>query len=168
MSRCKQLVQLMQVLGAKKITFFLFIKSFVKLIDKKKQRKIINSLHYKALRVSLGDHRNNISKKNLNDIFGRATPVQWMAYSNAKMAISLHNLEDGPPLSETLRHAAYRNNRLPGQAIYMDSSRLRIGKNSLVNRLNCMRQVKFQWTNGINQHALRQNLKKTFYLVNNQ
>jgi len=133
-----------------------------------KQWKIINSLHYKALRVSLGDFRNKISKKNLNDIFGRATPVQWMAYSNAKMAISLHNFEDGPPLSEILRHAAYRNDRLPGQAIYMDSSRLRIGKNSLVNRLNCMRQVKFQWTNGINQHALRQNLKKTFYLVNNQ
>jgi len=37
---------------------------------------------------------------------------------SAKMAISLLNYDNGPPLSEHPRNAAYQNDRLPGQAIY--------------------------------------------------
>jgi len=53
--------------------------------------------------------------------------------------------------------------RLHGRAVFMDSSRLKIGKNAFPNRLKCMKSIKFGWTDGIGDHALRQNLKKTFY-----
>jgi len=44
----------------------------------------------------------------------------------------------------------------------MDGSKLRIGKNSLYNRLNSVQNIAFQWTNGINPDKLRIELKKTF------
>jgi len=128
-----------------------------------KHWKSLNSLHYKALRSSVGDFRNKIARATLNQMFKRATPVQWMCYSNAKLAITLYNTQNGPEMSAKLRNASYINDRTSGRAIFMDSSRLRIGKNSLCNRLNCMRSIKFDWTNGITDHALRTNLKKTFY-----
>jgi len=70
--------------------------------------------------------------------------------------------DDGPPISQKLKHAAYINDRLPGIASMMDSSRLKIGKHSLPNRLRCLRKVKFKWTDGINKNNLRINFKKTF------
>jgi len=77
------------------------------------------------------------------------TEMQWMNYSCAKMAITLMNLdEEAPQMSLRLKHAAYRNDRLPGVASMMDSSRLKIGKHSLPNRLLCLRRVKSKWTDG--------------------
>jgi len=128
-----------------------------------RQWKLINSLHYKALRTVIGDFRNQTSRNVLNRILKRATPSQWMLYSNAKIAISLFTDENGPPLSHKIRNNAYLNNRKPGLATFMDSSRLKIGRNSLQNRLKMMTSVKFKWTTGINKHALRVALKTTFF-----
>jgi len=44
----------------------------------------------------------------------------------------------------------------------MDNSKLKIGKQSLVNRLSCLKAISFEWTNGIDKHRLRTELKKTF------
>jgi len=71
-------------------------------------------------------------------------------------------LVDGPLISFKLRNNGYENDRNPGVATISDTSRLRIGRQSLINRLQCLQRVKFKWTNGINKHALRMNLKKTF------
>jgi len=85
-----------------------------------------------------------------------------MKYSNAKLAINLFNLEEGPSLFTKLKNQAYINDRTSGQATFTDVSRLRIGKNSFPNILQSMREVKFDWTHGINNHALRVKLKSTF------
>jgi len=53
---------------------------------------------------------------------------------------------------------------MPGIRYFQDYSRLKIGRNSLVNRLPMLRRVKFPWLNGINNHTLRQNLKKLFFV----
>jgi len=84
-----------------------------------------------------------------NQIFKRATPVQRKAYSNAKLAILLHNCVNGLPLLTQRRNSAVKNDRLPEHVIYMESSRLRIGKNSFLNRQRCMHFVKFKWSKGI-------------------
>jgi len=60
----------------------------------------------------------------LDNIFGIATPAKWMCYSNAKLAITLFSLTYGLPLSSKLRNSAYINDRIPGRAIFMDTSRL--------------------------------------------
>jgi len=68
----------------------------------------------------------------------------------------------GPSLSAELRRAAYVNERKPGIATFRDTSRQRISRHSFNNRLNSMRNVKFEWTNGIKKNTLRIELKKTF------
>jgi len=127
-----------------------------------KHWKKLNSLHYRALRTAARDFFFKFDKESLNKMFGRATPLQWMQYANAKMAITLYNLSTGPPLSSKLKENAYINDRRPGQATIIDRSRLKIGKQSLVNRLNCLKKITFCWTSGISKDALRINLKKTF------
>jgi len=54
--------------------------------------KLLNSLHYRVMRIVLGDFSNKISKKEIDKQCGRATPHQWSNYVNAKMAITLTNL----------------------------------------------------------------------------
>jgi len=82
-------------------------------------------------------------------------------------AINLFNDVNGPPMSTLLRTMAYINDRNPGKAIFMDTSRLRIGRYCLANRLSFMREIKFDWTQGIEENRLRVNLKKTFIINNN-
>jgi len=125
--------------------------------------RILNSIHYRALRTAVKDHWRLLPKKELNNIFQRATPSQWMKYSCCKLAIRLYNLGDsGPPMSTLLKNSAYINDRQPERAYFRDSSRIKIGRHSFVNRLNAIRDVKFGWTQGINPNKLRIELKKTF------
>jgi len=118
--------------------------------------------HYKALRSSIGDFRNKIPKEVVSGIFNRANPLQWMNYSNAKLAISLVLMGSGPPMSQKIKNSLYENDRNPGVASVWDTSKLRIGRHSLVNRLRCLKAVKCKWMNGINEHALRIGLKQMF------
>jgi len=128
---------------------------------------MLNSLHYCALRTGVRDHYYNWTKNDLNSFFCRATPLQWMKYSCSKLAINLFNDADGPPMSTPLRSKAYINDRNPGKAIFIDSSQSRIGRHCLANRLSFMRDIKFDWTQGIEDNSLRVNLKKTFIINNN-
>jgi len=125
--------------------------------------KILNSLHYRALRTAVRDFAFKWSKEDLNAYFKRATPLKWMKYSCCKMAINLYNLgNDGPPLTSKLKASAYINDRQPQRAYFMDTSRLRIGKHSLPNRMNSMCSISFNWIGGIDKNKLRIELKKTF------
>jgi len=79
-----------------------------------------------------------------------------MKYSRCKIAITLYSLKQtGPLMSLQLKKAAYTNGRKPGDASFMDGSKLRIGKSSLYSRLNSVHNIAFQWTNGINLDKLR-------------
>jgi len=128
------------------------------------QWRTLDSLHYRALRVCAKDYYNRISKVEINKMFDRATPHEWMRYTNSNIAINLYLLgEHGPPLSQKLIMQAYINDRNPGVAIVMDTSRLRIGKHAFTNRLQCLKNVRFDWTRGITKDKLRIALKHTFF-----
>jgi len=125
--------------------------------------KTLNSLHYRVLRSSVRDFTYKWSKDDLNNYFKRATPLKWMRYTCSKMAMKLYLLgQAGPPMSTKLRASAYINDRQPHKVHFMDTSRLKIGKQSLTNRLSSMKTIKFDWANGIDKHKLRIELKKTF------
>jgi len=169
-SKLKFLQQLMDLEGMKKILtthFFgmIYYSSQIWLneLTTIKQLRLINSLHYKALRISIGDYRKRVSKDDLSKMLNRATPFQWMNYSNAKLAISMCLQGNGPPIVQRIKNTAYENDRNPGVMTVSDTSRLKIGRHSLVNRLQCLRRVKFKWTTGISDHALRIGLKQTFF-----
>jgi len=77
--------------------------------------KLLNSIHYRAMRVVIGDFYNQIWRSNVDTIGQRSTPYQWMLYCNTKMAITLTNLgTSGPRLSDKLCKRCYVNDRMPG------------------------------------------------------
>jgi len=55
--------------------------------------RIINSVHYRAVRLAIGDIRNKLPRLSVDRVSKRLSPHQWMLYSNAKMPINLINLE---------------------------------------------------------------------------
>jgi len=125
--------------------------------------KLLNSLHFRAMRIVLGDFRNKLSRNEVTNQCKRATPSQWSNYCNAKMAITLTNLgKMGPRISDQLTTKCYINDRRPGRGTFPDTSRLKIGRNAFTNRLEMMKKINFDWTMGINPHQLRQKLKSVF------
>jgi len=97
------------------------------------------------MRIVIRDMYNQISRKDIDKIGKQSTPHQWMLYCNSKKAIALTNLSaNGPRLSDKLVKHCYVNDRIPGVGTFQDYSRLKIGRNSLVNRLPMLRKVNFQ------------------------
>lgn len=88
-----------------------------------------------------------------------------MKYMCTKTAIQLTLLGDsGPPLSRKLCQNLYRHDRT-GKISFMDTSRLKIGKNSLQNRLKSVQEFQVDWLNGISSDRLRIELKKLFIKI---
>jgi len=131
-------------------------------ITTSKSWQLLNVLHYKGIRTVCRDYRRAKSRVQLDEVLKRAKPKQWMKYSNCKMAIKLLQLgQAGPPMSRALQQNLYHNDRT-GKSIVMDTSRLRIGRASLKNRLTCMRELQFNWMN-ISEDTLRIRLKEAFF-----
>jgi len=126
--------------------------------------KMLESVHYKALRTSINDHRGLWSKEDLDSALNRAKPKAWMQYCSAKMAIQLMNLQGrGPPISTKLINQQYVNDRMPNRTKIYDASMKKVGKHSFRNRLGFFHKVNFDWRQGLSKDLLRINLKKTFF-----
>jgi len=124
--------------------------------------KLLNLLHYKALRIVCADFRRLKSRNELDLTVRRARPHEWMKFINTKTAIQLVLLgNNGPPLSVKLSQNLYRNDRT-GLISFMDTSRLKVGRNSLPNRLQCVKEFKYDWLGGISKDILRTKLKSIF------
>jgi len=67
-------------------------------------------------------------------------------------------------MAEKLRERAYVNDRSPGRATFIDRSKLKIGRQSLLSRLDFFREIKFDWCGqeDMSKDKLRIELKKTF------
>jgi len=86
-----------------------WLTSFTKSIN----WKLLNSIHYRAMRIVIGDIFNQISRKDINKIGKRSTPHQRMLYWKSKMAITLTNLSaNGPRLSDKLVKCCYVNDQV--------------------------------------------------------
>jgi len=135
-------------------------------ISPSKTWRTLNVLHYKALRTVCADFRKEKSRSELDSTVKRARPHEWMKFINLKTAIQLVLLkEKGPPITEKLTSSIYRNDR-SGMITFMDSSRLKIGKNSIQNRLKSACEFREDWLKGISKDALRIALKKHFIKSN--
>jgi len=127
------------------------------------QWRKLNSIHYRVQRICLRDFRNKLSRSEVTSRVKRATPLQWMKYSNCKQAIGLLlQREKSTRLGLKLQSQAYINDRCPGKATLIDNSKLKIGRQSFPNRLRSMREIEFDWATGISDDLLRIRLKKPF------
>jgi len=125
--------------------------------------KMLNTLHYKGLRVACRDYRRVLRREILDNMFKRATPHKWKNYANAKLALQiLSQGSKGPPIYLKLRQNIGYNDRTK-RITTMDTSRIKIGQHSFQNRLQCLRELKFKWKKEMSKDQLRTNLKRTFF-----
>jgi len=127
-----------------------------------KSWKRINSGHYRALRAALRDYKKR-KRRIIDQESKRATPAEWSRYTLASTVIRLFNKSD-TNIAITLRQHAYINDRLPMKAKFMDFSRLKIGRQSIYNRIgSIINKISFDWAKDITDDHLRQSLKKEFF-----
>lgn len=128
-----------------------------------KDWKRLNSIHYCCLRTVLGDFRNKLSRQDIDKKTQRATPLEWAQYAVASIVIKLYNKAD-TPIVNLLRTSSYVNDRQPGKAKFTDRSRLKIGRQSIVNRIGpIFAKIDFDWIGVISDNTIRANLKRNFF-----
>jgi len=101
------------------------------------QWRKLNSIHYRVQRICLRDFKNKLSRQDsVTSITERATPLQWMKYSNCKQVVTFFLQRDkSSRLGLKLQSQTYINDRIPGKATTQDLSRLKIGRQGFQNRL---------------------------------
>ena len=113
----------------------------------KKYWKIVSSLHYRGLRLILGKRSKMISRKNLDQICGRASPREWSQYSIAMLAIKC--LRDGQPqrLNGFIREHMFHERRKPERPKFYCLSNLAVGKQAFYNQLGHLGNLTTPWEN---------------------
>ena len=110
-----------------------------------KSWKRINSAHYSAFRAAIGFTRYSSSRSEIDKLTKRATPVEWAQYSVALTIIKLFNQSD-TNIMQALQEAVYVNDRMPGKGRFVDRLRLKVGKQSLPNRIRLFFfKTSFDW-----------------------
>ena len=124
-----------------------------------------NEWRYKALRIAVGDHKRRFSRQKLDQIGKRANPREWSHYIVANMVASiLFNQEPQKLFAELLSEMTF-NDRKPGIPRFYDSSRTKIGRQSLKNRVGeTASMIKEDWcVDNISKDRLRVIFKKSFF-----
>jgi hypothetical protein len=126
--------------------------------------KRINASHYRALRAALKDYRKRKKKTELDAKTKRSTPVEWSKYIIASTVIKLYNRSD-TNIAVLLRSSPYINDRMPQRAKFLDTLRLKIGRQSLPSRIRPLfADLKLNWVDPlITDDLLRKELKKEFF-----
>ena len=101
----------------------------------------------------------------LNEITGRAPPSELNDYKIAKILISIiTNADPFTLFHELLSHAVVERRRSHNLS-FLDMSRVRIGRQSLANRVNAVsRKINFKWLHiDMSPNLPRKNLKSSFF-----
>jgi hypothetical protein len=73
--------------------------------------------------------------------------------------------EISPYIAHALRYSVHINDRMPGRGRFMDRSRLKVGRQSLPNRIGPLfAKISFDWAGiSLSDNALRRLLKSKFF-----
>jgi len=127
-------------------------------------KRLINTVHYRPLRISLKDHRYRLSRPQLLKICKRASPSEWVKYSLALRAIKIMNNKEPHYLFSILQETFYSTRRRPRIGNFYDTFNGKIGRQKLNCKLKCMDSIKFDWLEvDLNDNRLRILLKNTFF-----
>jgi hypothetical protein len=125
---------------------------------------LINSVHYRALRVAMREFRPKTNREKIDVICQRASPKQWSKYAIASSVIKC--ISNGQPvlLVEFIKETLYIERRSPGIGKFYDNSKGKIGKQKLGNNLSFMNAIKDDWLGlELDNDRLRRILKKTYF-----
>jgi len=119
-------------------------------------------LHYKALRVAIRDYE-RLYPREMLDLLGRQKPKVIDKYMTGSVYINCYLSGKPNRLLATIKENEYLIRRT-GQLRYFDSSKKRIGKQALCNRIDeVVKAFDTNWTKLNNKDAIRIYLKKIFF-----
>jgi len=131
----------------------------------KSEMKKVEGCHYRALRISLKDVRQRMSRDRITQLTKRMPPKTWMRYAACSLAMKIwqHGKPEG---LQSIFENTFRKGRSVGRLYGYDSSATKIGrcvtKNWIVSTLSMIKQP---WTESeMNSDQLRIFLKKTFVI----
>jgi len=127
-------------------------------------KRMINSAHYKALRISINDFKNRTSRDTLNNKLKRATPSEWSNYTTASLVIKIMRDKMPEHIHSKLSETIFSTRRKPQVGKFYNNARGKIGKQSIQNRLQHMDRLTENWLHSDwNNDRIRTTLKKTFF-----
>jgi len=125
-------------------------------------KRQLDSFYFKCCRVILGDWMQSLSRDVIYESLKRATPQEYSNYATARIVIKafLNNIDNIKDICEI---SSYTKQRKIDQLFFYDNSKIRVGKNSINNRIGIVfNKINFGWLNkDFNQ--IRPLLKKTFF-----
>jgi len=127
--------------------------------------KLLNKAHYRALRVVVRDFRGERSRKSLDEECRRATPRQWGFYTVATVAARILRNQTPNLLYELVLGNSTENSRHQGLRAFFDTSRQKIGRQALQNRLKepFLRVTKEWYQVGLSKDTMRVQMKEAFF-----
>jgi hypothetical protein len=135
------------------------------------QRTKLASLHFRLLRTACKDFWTKIPRAELTKRCMKATPTEWANFTSASLTIKI--LRDRQPsrLNDILLTTYYSERRNAARGLFFDSSKTRIGAQSIQNRLMHITRIKYPW-NDLNSKwsndQIRVNLKRIYFSCNAQ
>jgi len=127
-------------------------------------RGLVNTAHFRPLRIAVIDYQKALSKNELSKKCNRAKPIDWVRYSLATQAIQILAKREPFYLYENLVETLYTTRRKPLMGRFFDNSKGKIGRQKLCNKMQCMDLMTTNWL-GLDQSkdGIRRTLKKTFF-----
>ena len=125
--------------------------------------RMINSVHFKALRLVCNDHHSRISRIKLSKELQRATPLEWSRYCLASTVIKVCREQAPEGLNNQVHENMYFERRNPERAKFFDNSKIKIGRQKLSCRLNCMNNLSPWYGKQLDDNSVRLLLKKHYF-----
>ena len=127
-------------------------------------RRLVESMHFKVLRIAIKDHKNQLSKHVVTKRCRRACPDQWGQYLSASTLIKIMRDKTPVKLYNLLEKEMYTERRKPNKGKFRYNAEGKIGKQKFNNRLDHLLRIKDDWLEvGLSNNAIRKILKKTFF-----
>jgi hypothetical protein len=126
--------------------------------------KQIESIHYRAIRVAVNDHKRVINREKLDTLSSRASPRQWSKYALATVTLKTLREEKPVQLFCTVKETLYEKKRKPGLGRFFDNSRGKIGRQKFGNNLNFIDAITEPWLGmSLSDDQIRRLLKRTYF-----
>jgi len=127
-------------------------------------KSLINTAHFKPLRLAMNDFHKRIKREELSLLCKRANPIDWVRYSLASLVIKTYKHREPFYLYLCLNETLYTVRRKPLIGRFFDNSKGKVGKQKICNKLRFMDSLNTDWIGkDISNDALRRMLKKTFF-----
>jgi len=127
--------------------------------------KILEGLHYKALRLAIKDYWQRTSRTTVDRQTNRLPPKEYAKFVSCSYAMKIYYSRTPVNLVNSIFLNTYVKSRSPGKIFGYDSSRSRIRRQATRNWIGQnLCQIKDSWTTEIrSRDAIRVLPKKTFY-----